>query len=173
MCNLDARNSACVTNTRGYETSSRASPSVNDPIEPVNQAQPLKTTVTKPAPVDQDPIVATSSPAPEPKPEFILPISESTPTIEVVTSLNDAPTGTFVLQIAAMQEESSALSFIIDRQLDNAQIYAVDSGGNRAHAVVVGYFQSKEDGVDAAEAFGNSYPGFTPWVRRVEEMRAA
>lgn len=70
-----------------------------------------------------------------------------------------------------MSIKISATKFIANRSLDGAQIIAVESDGITVYAVVNGYFESREEGAMAADAFRASYGGLAPWVSRVEEMR--
>ena len=70
-----------------------------------------------------------------------------------------------------MSSEISATMFVANRSLNGAQIIAVESDRITVYAVVNGYFESREEGAVATDAFRATHGGPSPWVRRVEEMR--
>ena len=166
MCNIDGRNTECVTNIGGSEvpvpnrrSRSLEQPEVVSPQEMIVLSEP----VAAPEPV--------AMLEPEPQPEAVALVMESEPENVMPADLDAAPVGTFALQVAAMSSKISATKFVANRSLDGAQIIAVESDGITVYAVVNGYFESREEGAAAADAFRASYGGPAPWVRRVEEMR--
>lgn len=158
MCNIDGRNTQCVTNVGGGEVPvpNRRSRSFEEP-EAVSPREMI---------ISSEPVTE-----PEPQPIAVAPVMETEPDDLMPAHLAEAPAGTFALQVAAMSSRFSATRFVANRSLDGAQIIAVESDGITVYAVVNGYFESREEGAVAADAFRASYGGPAPWVRRVEEMR--
>lgn len=158
MCDAPSGDSVCVTRTGDSDA------------RQISYSLPVASTPAELVPAESDPPVEES--VLEPERESISPTTQPISQETIAASLVDAPEGTFVLQLIALSSEAQAEKFVLDRQLDDAQVVAVDSNGVEMHAVVIGYFNTREEGMDAAAAYTASHGG-TVWVRRSEELREA
>ena len=159
MCDPGSGNTVCVTKVGNGEM---IKPAVNANFES-EPTEPESIAVLEP--VEE----ATLRSEPEPTYQSV----EIEPQPVATGSLDQAPDGTFVLQVMALSSYWSAEKFVAESHVDSAQIIAVDSEGATRYAVVTEFLSTREEGLKAADEFTASHPGIIPWVRRAEEMREA
>jgi septal ring-binding cell division protein DamX len=159
MCHPGSGNTVCVTKVGNGEM---IKPTVNANFE----SEP-----TEPESIAMLEPVEETTPMGEPEPMYRS--VEIEPQHVAPGNLDQAPDGTFVLQVIALSSYWSAEKFVAESHVDGAQIIAVDSEGATRYAVVTEFLSTREEGLEAADAFTASHPGTIPWVRRAEEMREA